>query len=705
MRPLSRLLSMLTLVLCIAQSANSIDYSRGLLFDVPPDVAQRQFPKRPPSTLTPADSAMIATQSFAGDTLKVLAVLVEWGGRPAQFSREKIDSLLFSDHCFPGGSVADYFEEVSYGKLQVVGTCTDWIDGGYYTPEYDFGQLFPYLNSFIDFSQFDGDHNGNVDAVVFVRSGLGQEDSHDMNDIWSYAYIFPLNDGWGPYDGVWIPRWNTSPEAFPEHDSLDPRYFSGNQVLNSIRVFAHEMTHNLGMPDLYDYDQKLSIPTFYTPNDFNDHPVYDWCLMGYGGYGILSIRGTTPSHICGHLKSELGWVTPIVLAGGQHHIVLKNIETYSDSSLYKLVIRAEGDEHFLLEYRNPQSPAQYDKYDSDFSCFFTTDMTMGNDSLDRGLLIMHIDPGVSSWSNNGTPYYQNYKVIVEDAGYDPSRPYTYNPEGRVTDSAQWWYPYESRKGALFSDDVPGQNLFSPTTVPNSDGYYGPSGITVRVDSIVGDRLYAYVDIAMTADSDGDSVDDRVDNCPYISNPDQADSDGDAYGNACDNCPNFATSNQNDWDGDGAGDDCDVCFEVSDPDQANADGDAYGDACDNCPLVANSLQEDQDDDRVGDSCDNCRTVPNRLQADLDGDGIGDACDAHPCCNGTTGNVNMSGILDLADLSLLVGYLTVSPPGRPTLPCFDEANVNNSGIIDLADLSMLVAFLTVPAPGKPVLPNCP
>lgn len=77
----------------------------------------------------------------------------------------------------------------------------------------------------------------------------------------------------------------------------------------------------------------------------------------------------------------------------------------------------------------------------------------------------------------------------------------------------------------------------------------------------------------------------------------------------------------------------------------------------------------------------------------------------CCVGTTGNVNETGITDLADLSMLVAYLTVPLPGKPTLPCVKEANVNTAGIIDLADLSMLVAYLTVPAPNKPVLPNCP
>lgn len=75
----------------------------------------------------------------------------------------------------------------------------------------------------------------------------------------------------------------------------------------------------------------------------------------------------------------------------------------------------------------------------------------------------------------------------------------------------------------------------------------------------------------------------------------------------------------------------------------------------------------------------------------------------CCSGTTGNVNLSvsESPDLSDLSLLVGYLTLTP--RPTLPCLEEANVTASGAIDLTDLSLLIAYLTVTP--RPTLPNCP
>lgn len=70
----------------------------------------------------------------------------------------------------------------------------------------------------------------------------------------------------------------------------------------------------------------------------------------------------------------------------------------------------------------------------------------------------------------------------------------------------------------------------------------------------------------------------------------------------------------------------------------------------------------------------------------------------CCSGVTGNVDMTGIIDLSDLSGIVSFLT---GGSYMPPCMDEANVNNEGIVDLSDLSALVSYLTG---GGYTIPDC-
>ncbi len=531
-RPL--LLFLLLILISVPISTPAIDLGHAVVFDIPDDVAEKQFGRQPGFLLTDAQKAEIASYRFDGDTLKVLAVLVEWSNRPGTYSRKTIDSMLFSRGVYPGGSLTDYFDEVSYGQTAVTGDVIDWYNAGYYPGWFDFESILPALNAFIDFSQYDGDNDGNVDILVFVRAGTGQEDTGDPNDIWSYAYIYPLGYGPGPYDGVMIPRWNTSPELRPLRNPLYPPFFTGEDSLNLIRVFCHEMAHGLGLPDLYDYDAKLDTITYFTPNDDNDHPFIDWCLMGYAGYGLMSIRSRVPSHLTGWCKKELGWIEPTVLMGEHEDVVIKCIETNPDSSLYLLPINAYEGEYFLLEYRNPHSSGLFDKVDSDFSVYFWPDLTYGGDSLDRGLLITHVHDSLTldSRINYGTPTYSHYSVAVEDAGYNPSRDLYTNPEGRLSDSAQWWYPYETRRAATFSSEVPGQEEFGPGTVPNSDGYSAPTGIVVRVDSIVGERLYAYVYNESFFDEDGDGVPAEIDNCAETYNPDQLDSNLDGIGDAC-----------------------------------------------------------------------------------------------------------------------------------------------------------------------------
>lgn len=601
-------ISLLLVTLVVTSTAVAgVATGNRVIFDVPDAKLDKQFGPLPESKMTEEEARAIASFRFDGDTAKILAIPVQWDDRPGTWSRGTLDSLLFGDATYPGGSLSRYFDEVSYGQLTVVGTVTEWFTAGpTYSPSFDcegFEAILDSIDPYIDFSEYDANNDGNVDAVIFIRSGNGEEDSGDPDDIWSYALIYSPGYGAGPFDGVLVGRWNTSPETRPLHSPIYPPLLTGEDTLNNIRVFCHETAHNLGLPDLYDYDDKLDLSTFMNLGDYNDHPVYDWCLMGYYGYGLMSIGSDPPNHLCGWSKKQMGWIEPIVLEYGEwEDLVVYDIETHTDSSLYKITINSAEGEYFLLEYRNPQSTGAYDKVDSDFSVYFPGYLALGCDPMDRGALITHIHDslGADYWRiNDGTPTYAHYTVMVKDAGYNPACPTWCNEEGMESDSAQWWYPYEIRKGALFSDDVNMQEELSPTTYPSSDGYSGASGITIRVDSIVGDKMYVYVNNPNFPDADNDGIADDVDNCPFVANPGQEDADGDTFGDVCDNCwdlPNF--------------------------DQGNFDGDEFGDPCDPCPY--DSLNDGDGDGYCADQ-DNCPTIYNPNQADSDGDGIGDVCE--------------------------------------------------------------------------------
>ncbi len=63
------------------------------------------------------------------------------------------------------------------------------------------------------------------------------------------------------------------------------------------------------------------------------------------------------------------------------------------------------------------------------------------------------------------------------------------------------------------------------------------------------------------DTDGDGIDDSLDNCPNDYNPGQIDTDLDSVGDSCDNCIQVYNPGQSDSDGDGIGDSCDFCGQI------------------------------------------------------------------------------------------------------------------------------------------------
>jgi M6 family metalloprotease-like protein len=349
----------------------------------------------------------------------------------------------------------EYFLETSYVSYFMIGDVWGWLTQPDYAEDLWFTDFFAAADPFIDFSRYDRDGDGYTDAVWVFHAGPGQEETHDYDDIWSYA-VYGLD--YMTDDGVIIDRYSCNPE---EH---------ADGTIITIRVAAHEATHVLGLPDLYDYDAKLDVTTYYTPGDRNDHPLVDWCLMGYGGYNIMSY-GTRqdPSHHCAWSKWKLGFVDPIPLATSTHRVRVPEVETHP--VIYRITGTGAGSQEcFLVENRNTTSEtARFDHLDSDFSAYFDW-FTPGQNQKDPGLLILHVDDAVGS--NNSGPSNPHYKVIVEDAGYDPARPW----DG-VSEFSEWWYPYEFRIGATWAAED-SQTAFTPLSYPNSDWYGAPSEIWI-----------------------------------------------------------------------------------------------------------------------------------------------------------------------------------------------------------------------------------
>ena len=183
------------------------------------------------------------------------------------------------------------------------------------------------------------------------------------------------------------------------------------------------------------------------------------------------------------------------------------------------------------------------------------------------------------------------------------------------------------------------------------------------------------------DSDGDGVEDTIDECPYDADNDadndgvcgdvdqcpgfndNADADGDGIADGCDSCSSDVNKTKpgicgcgvadTDSDGDGTADCNDIC--PADPYKIEAgicgcgladtdsDDDGIADCNDACPEGA---VNDADNDGVCDEADQCAGFDDNL--DADGDNIADGCDA--CPNDAPNDPDNDGICGVSPLCL-------------------------------------------------------
>ncbi len=309
----------------------------------------------------------------------LLVVLVDFSDYAGQVSASSFDQLVF------GGapSVADYYDEISYGNFTILPIAQDkpsalgWIRASnpytyYVQSDNGFGNypnnlqgivadIVPKLDTAgVDFSQYDNNGDGFVDGITFVHPGPGGEWTGSPNDIWSSAWNMTGDKGPGPIlvDGVWVSGF-----------SFDTEYVNapGDQTIG---MYCHELGHMLfGLPDLYDYD-------------YSSNGVGFWSLMGDGAWAGPLWMGESPSWPDAWSRSVMGFETPTVIdqnyyasAYGYPFQPVENLGGPGSGQVVRLESPSLGpEEYFLVEYRDNASTSGYDS------------------SLPgSGLLIWHID--------------------------------------------------------------------------------------------------------------------------------------------------------------------------------------------------------------------------------------------------------------------------------------------------------------------------
>ena len=208
-------------------------------------------------------------------------------------------------------------------------------------------EILQYYDNQIDFSVYDADHNGKMDALFIKWAGSDNGWSNFWWACMSTTSSIVTVDGVTPNKYVW--SWYSRPNGGAFHPQVD----------------IHETGHLLGLPDYYDYDDSIG------PRG----GVGGWDMMdsNWGDHNAFS-------------KYLLGWIDPVVINAGTHQIILPPSGTSSSGNAVLIMPGAVSDsfgEFFIIQYREPGT---------------------GNDPVKAGLnkavWIWHVDSTLTSGGGN-----------------------------------------------------------------------------------------------------------------------------------------------------------------------------------------------------------------------------------------------------------------------------------------------------------------
>ena len=286
------------------------------------------------------------------------------------------------------GSVKEYFTEQSLGQFQPEFTIIGPVEldsvysyyGGDRRSTKDtlysefVREAFTKARSQVeDWMRFDNDGNGKVDMCILLFAGLGQNYTNSYGDkgtIWPKEQPSSYT-----VDGVTLSGCTSSSE-------LRPTAASGGVITKTqadgVGVVIHELSHAIGLPDLYDTRNVAFGMDF-------------WSVMDYGMY-TRSRRA--PVGYTAYEREFMGWQ--------QAEVIDKPCTLHLDCFArggkgYKLVNDANQNEYYILDNRQAEG--------WDWGVCY---------NRGHGMLVMHIDYSAGSWTGNTVnvdPKHQRMTII------------------------------------------------------------------------------------------------------------------------------------------------------------------------------------------------------------------------------------------------------------------------------------------------------
>ena len=268
-------------------------------------------------------------------------------------------------------TIPEFYTEISGDRVTLVGDTHDWFrstltadevtgDSNGLSSTDKVGEFIVEIlagldDGSVDWGQYDndgpdgqpnsGDDDGHVDVLTVMHPTAGAE-------------CFVSGAG-----RVWSHRWQLSESAPSAVDPTLAAYVTqtpsadGGRILiddyaivavlacdaqriNQIGIFAHELGHGFGLPDLYAVGA-------------NHGGAGRWGLMGSGAWGCTGGIPSMPCHMSAWSKEALGWADVTTLAPDSDLgvITLDPVETSGD--IIRIDARDGSGDYFLLENRQP----------------------------------------------------------------------------------------------------------------------------------------------------------------------------------------------------------------------------------------------------------------------------------------------------------------------------------------------------------------
>ena len=188
-----------------------------------------------------------------------------------------------------------------------------------------------------DWSLYDNDNDGNVELVCIIYAGYGQNQGGENSTIWAKA----SRQNIAIDNNMRITFFNCSSELFnpTKNESHDYSWY-----INGTGAFIHEMSHCMGLPDLYQ-----------TTGTYADNQgMESWSIMDYGLYNR---NGFAPSSYNAWEREVMGWdIMEPISAPTQVNL----LKPWEDGGMaYKIVNDSNDNEYIVIENIQKQGLNKY----------------------------------------------------------------------------------------------------------------------------------------------------------------------------------------------------------------------------------------------------------------------------------------------------------------------------------------------------------